>query len=54
MLNSSTKPQDIATKMYILQRQSNENVLNIDDIISKSGLEIARKLEKAIQDSLDR
>ena len=54
LLNGSNKPQDIATKMFILQTQFSENSLDIDSIIGKSGAEIAKQLEKAIQDSLNR
>lgn len=54
LLNGSNKPQDIATKIFILQTQFSENSLDIDSIISKSGAEIAKQLEKAIQDSLNR
>lgn len=54
LLSGSNKQQDISTKMYLLQKQLYENTLDIDSNIEKSGLEIASKLEKAIQDSLNR
>lgn len=53
MLNGSSNSKDISTKMYILQKQLYKNTLDIDSNIEKNGLEIASKLEKAIQDSLN-
>ena len=53
MLNGSSNSKDISTKMYILQKQLYKNTLDIDSNIEKKGLEIASKLEKAIQDSLN-